>query len=452
MKVIVIGDGKVGRTIIEHICQEGHKVVVVDTNPDTIEEIVSQYDVMGVCGNGASYDILKSAGAGSAGLVIAATSSDETNILACLISQKLGAKSTVARVRKVEYSKHINLFQDELGLTMTINPEKEAANEIMKIINFPEAIRVDSFAKGNVDLVELYISDDCQLLGQYLSSIYQKYQIKVLVCAVERKNEVFIPTGNYQFQAHDKIYVTANSKDTIKEFLQKSGLVESKLKSIMLIGGGIITEYLAKELLRSRYKVKIIEKNHARCIELSELLPNATIINGDGSSQRVLEEEGIDSTDAVICLTGSDEQNIIISMFAYKKEINKIISKINKTSLVGLMESIKMASVISPKDITASQIVSYVRAASNKRGSNVITLYKLDNNKVEALEFRAKENKKLLNIPFKDLKLKSGILIAGIIRNGNVIIPNGNDMIMLDDSVIVVTTNQYLDELGDILE
>lgn len=451
MKIIVIGDGKIGRTIVEHTCQEGHEVVVIDKNPEAIEQVIDQYDVMGLVGNGASYDVQKNAGVDKSSLVIAATSSDETNILSCLVAKKLGAKSTIARVRSYEYLNQINLIKRDLGITMTINPEYEASSEIMKIIDFPEAIRVDSFGKGNVDLVELYISENSPLIGQSLISIYQKYQVKVLVCAVQRNDEVFIPTGSFVIQAKDKIHLTAK-RNNLRKFLHKVGLIESKIKSVMIIGGGKMALYLGDELLKNKYQVKIIEKDYNRCLELSQLLPKASIICGDGSDQSVLDEEGMNDTDAIICLTGIDEENIIVSMYAYKQKVHKIITKINRTSLVGLMESISMASVISPKDIVASRIVSYIRAKNNSRGSNVITLYKLVNNKVEALEFQAKENKRLLNICLKDLKLKSKILIAGIIRDGKVIIPSGEDKILLNDSVIVVTTNQFLDDLNDILE
>ncbi len=452
MKVIVIGNGKVGRTIVEHICQEGHEVVVIDNNADSIERIISEFDVMGLCGNGANYDILKSAGADKADLVIAATSSDETNILASLIAQKLGAKSTIARVRSMDYDNQVNIFKKDLGISMTLNPEKEAANEICKIIDFPEALRIDSFAEGDVDLVELYVPEHSDLVGQTLASIGQKYQLKVLICAVQRNDDVFIPSGNFTIQAKDKIHITSSNKTDLKKFLEKSSIVEEKIKNIIIIGGGIISAYLANELVKSKYNVKIIEKNIKRCHELSLLLPKVSVIHGDGSNQTLLNEEGLADTDAIICLTGSDEENIIISMFAYKEEIQKIITKINRQSLVGLMESISMASVISPKDITASKIVSHVRAANNTRGSNIVTLYKLVNNKVEALEFVAKDNSKLLNKQLKTIKLKKHILIAGIIRDGNAIIPNGNDEIMQNDSVIVVTTNPYLDDLDDILE
>jgi len=451
MKVFVIGAGKIGRTIIEHTCQEGHVVIVIDTNTEAVEEVINKYDVMGIVGNGASYDIQKSADVDRSSLVIAATSSDETNILSCLIAKKLGAKSTIARVRSYEYMNQINIIKKDLGITMTINPEFESANEIMKIIDFPEAIRVDSFAKGHVDLIELYLSENSPLIGQSLISIYQKYQVKILVCAVQRDEEVFIPTGSFELQPKDKIYITAK-RSNLRKFLNKINFIEDKIKSVMIIGGGKMALYLGNELIKNKYQVKIIEQDYKRCEELSQLLPAATIIHGDGSDQNILNEEGMNDTDAVICLTGADEENIIISMYAYKQNVQKVITKINRTSLVGLLESISMVSVISPKDIVASNIVSYIRSSNNSRGSNVITLHKLVNNKVEALEFKAKEDKRILNICLKDLKLKSKILIAGIIRDGKVIIPNGNDMILLNDNVIVVTTNQFLDDLNDILE
>lgn len=451
MRIIVIGDGKVGRTIVEHICEEGHEVVVIDSNSKSIEEVIENYDVMGIVGNGASYEILESANAGKSDIVIAATSSDETNILSCLIAKKMGAKSTIARVRNFEYSKQTHIFEKDLGINMTINPENEAANDILKIINFPQALRVESFANGKVDLVELYIPENSPLIGKSLLSIYQEYQIKVLVCAVQRDDEVFIPSGNFVFEVKDKIHITANSQSTLKQFLNKSNLIESKIKNVLIVGGSKVGVYLADELLKNKYQVKIIEKDYNKCLELSLLLPKATIIHGDGSDQKVLDEQGINYYDSVIALTGIDEENMVISLYSYKQEVKKIIAKINKTSLVGLMESISMASIISPKDITSSRIVSYVRATNNSKGNNVITVYKLVNNKVEALEFKAKENNKLLNIPLKETKLKKNILIAGIIRNGETIIPNGNDMIKLDDNVIIVTTNPHLEDLNDIL-
>ena len=451
MKIVVIGDGKVGRAIVQHTCKEGHEVVVIDKNPKVIEELVNTYDAGGICGNGACIDIQESAGVAKADLVVAATSRDEVNMLACLIAKKLGAKATIARVRSYEYNQNIELMKDALGIQMTINPELEAANEIMNIINFPEANRVDTFANGNVDLVELFIPENSPLIGLTLANISTKYQVRILVCAVQRGEEVFIPTGNFTFQAKDKIHITA-SRLVVKDFLKKLGLIETKMKDILVIGGGKISIYLAEQLIKGKYNVKIIEKDYERCLELSELLPGASIIHGDGSDQLLLEEEGLDSCDAIVCLTNLDEENIIISLYAQKKEVSKIITKVNKESFAGIVETIGVASVISPKEITSSRVISYVRSTSNIHGSNIVKLYKLVNNRVEAIEFIAKKSSKLLNVCLKDLKLKKNVLIASIIRNSEVIIPSGMSQIEVNDSVIVVTTGQILDDLNDILE
>ena len=356
MKIVVIGDGKIGRTIVEHACQEGHEVVVIDTRVDAIEQVINQFDVMGLVGNGASYDIQKSAGVDKNTIVIAATSSDETNILSCLVAKKLGSKNTIARVRSYEYMNQLKLIQKDLGINTTFNPEYESSREIMKIIDFPEAIRVESFAKGNVDLVEIYINDNSPLINQSLASIYYQYQVKVLVCAVQRDDEVIIPTGSFIFKPKDKIYLTAK-RSNLRKFMTKIGSHEEKIKSVMIIGGGKMALYLGDELVKNKYNVKILEKDYDRCLELSQLLPKATIICGDGSDQNVLEEEGINETDAIVCLTGKDEENIIVSMYANKKHVPKIITKINRTSFVGILESISMASIIAPKEIVASTLL-----------------------------------------------------------------------------------------------
>ena len=450
MKIVIIGDGKVGRAIVEHTVQEGHVVIVIDKNPKVIEQIVDLYDVMGVAGNGANIDIQKNAGVDKADLVIAATSSDETNILCCLVAKKLGAKQTIARVRDYDYNKQIHILQEDLGLALTLNPELEAASEIMKIISFPQVNRLDSFANGNVDLMELYVPEGSKLIGESLYTLHKKYEVKSLVCAVQRDNEVIIPKGNFTIQAKDKIHMTTGSSE-VRTFLTKVGMSTNKIKTILIIGGGKIALYLGEKLIANNYKVKIIESDQERCLELSQLLPGATIIHGDGTDQRILEEEGIKNTDAIVSLTGIDEENIIIAMYANKMNVHKIITKVNKTSFADLLQTVGVASVISPKELTASKVVSYIRALNNSRGNNVITLYKLVNNKVEALEFLAKENSRVLNKKLKDLKLKDNVLIGGIIRGNEVIIPSGDDMIMLNDSVIVVTTSSYLDDLSEIL-
>lgn len=451
MKILVIGDGKVGRVIVENTCREGHEVIVVDKNSNNIEDLINKFDVMGINGNGASYDILKLADAGKADLVVAATTNDETNILACLISKKMGAKATIARVRNYEYSNQLEMIKNDLGIMMPINPEKETSDEIIKLLNFPGALSVDSFANNSVDLVKLYIPEDNILVGKSLRSISQEVQVKVLVCAVERGDEVFIPYGNFVIEASDRIYITANNRATIKKFIDKVSLTEKKIKNLMIIGGGKISAFLADELTKSKYNVKIIENNYERCVELSTLIPNATVIHGDGSDQELLLEEGIDTVDALACLTGNDEENIILSMYANKLDIKKIVTKVNKASLNNLVKTISNVSVVSPKELTASKIVSYIRGISNTRGSNVLTLHKLINNKVEAVEFIAKDDKRLLNIPLKDLKIKDNFLLAAIKRDNKVIIPSGDDCILLNDHVIIVTTTQLINDLNEIL-
>lgn len=453
MKIIIIGDGKVGTTITENISKEGHDVTIIDNNPIVVENLVNKYDCMGIVGSGASYEILKSAGVKGADIVIASTSSDEINILSCLFAKNLGASSTIARIRNYEYNEQIEEMKQNLGLTMTINPESETANDILNIINFPEAIHVDRFGDGKVDLVEIYIPSGSLLIGTRLMDIYPNFKVKVLVCAVQRDDEVIIPTGTFRFEAKDKIYVNAE-RASIKKLLSKIGLMkENKIKKVMIIGGGRITAYLADGLLKSKYDVTIIEQNYDRCLVLEELFPKATIIHGDGGDQALLEEVGIDTIDCLVSLTGMDEENIIISMYAYQKQISKIIAKVDKHSFSSIIGTIGVASVVSPKDITASRIISYVRSKANKHGSNIINLYKLIDGRVEAIEFKAKPNSKILNKALKDIKLKPNNLIGSIIRNKEVIIPSGLDQIKVNDSVIVVSlSGQFIDDLDDILE
>ncbi len=451
MRIVVIGIGKVGKTIVGHASREGHEVIVIDKNPKTLEQIIEKYDVIGVCGNGASYEIQKEARVDKADLVVAITSSDEVNILSCVFAKNLGAKSTIARVRNYEYNNQVSLMTKELGISMIVNPELEAANEIVNLINFPEAIKIDTFNKGMVDLVQLYIPKNSPLSGLSLSEIHEKYQVKLLVCAVQRGEEVIIPSGNFILSAEDKIYITAK-RVAIRSLLSKLGLLEEKIKDVLIIGGSRISLYLAERLLKNKYNVKIVESDYERCLELSDILKETTIIHGDGTDQDLLQEEGINEIDACVSLTGIDEENIIISMYADKQKVHKVICKINKTSFASLLKTVGGASIVSPKDMTAYRIVRYIRAVNNARGNNVESLYKLVDGKIEAIEFIASKDKKLLNITLSDLKIKSGILIAAIIRDGEIITPSGQTMIQEGDSVIVISKDHILYELRDILE
>lgn len=450
MKIVIIGAGKISTAIIKHATMENHEVTVVDSNAAVIQNIVDTYDCMGLVGNGLLTETLLSAGANKADVVIAATRSDESNMLACYFAKKLGAKSTIARIRNYEYSKQLLMLKGTLGITMTINPELESAREIARIMNFPNALKIESFGQGNIDLVEFFVPENSPLVGQTLYELNKKNQLNVLVCAVERENEIFIPKGQFKIQARDRIHVTCERNES-RRFMTKLGFFQSRLKRVLIIGGGGITVYLAEELLRNNFDVKIIEASKEKCDELSITLPHATIIHGDGTDQKVLDEEGIDNTDAIICLTGNDEENIILSLYAHKKKVTKIITKINKVSYGELMASVDMASIIYPKEITASQILSYIRATSNTRGSQIKKIYKLINEQIEVLEFEASENSKIINTQLKDLKLKNNVLIGGIIRNNEYILPTGSTTIKDKDRVIIVTHNTTLNDMDDVL-
>lgn len=450
MRIIIVGAGKMGKAILKHVCNENHEVVVIDNSAKVIEDIINTYDVMGVCGNGVSYEIQKSAGTDRADLFIAVTVNDEVNMLACLIAKNLGVKNTIARVRDYEYSKQSDLMAGTLGITRTINPELESAKEILRIINFPEALKVDSFAHGNADITEFFISNDSPIAGLSLIQINQKIGQTFLICAVERGNEVIIPNGQTVIKGNDKIYIISSQEES-KAFISKLGLSKTKLKNILIIGASKIAYYLAEALTKNKYNVKIIEVNQSKAKAIAESIPKANVVVGDGSNQELLKEEGINNFDAIVCLTGIDEENIIISLYANKLNIGKIITKVNKASFAGLLEYVEMGSVIYPQDIAANQVVSYVRSNANTRGNNIVTLHKIVENQVEASEFIASKASKVINVPLKDLTLKANILIGGIIRNQQIIIPSGMTSINENDSVIVVSKDMILNDLDDIL-
>jgi len=452
MKILIVGDGKVGMTLTEYLSREGYDIVVIDKNPDVINRTVNEYDVMGICGNGASYDILKEAEADKADLLIAATSSDEINILSCLTARKLGTKHTIARVRNPEYSNQLMFMKDELGLSMVVNPEFETAREISRMLRSPETISREYFSKGRVELAEIRVKEDSLLCGMSLAEINKKLDIKILVCAVQREQQVFIPDGSFVLQAGDRIHVTGTPAE-LDNFLNSIGAIWKKIKRVLIVGGGKICYYLVRMLEETGMDIKIIERSNERCVELSQLLERAEIICGDGSDQKLLKEEGIGQMDALVALTDIDEENIVLSMFASSVGVKKVITKVNHNSFINLLSNTGLESFVSPKLIVANNIVSYVRAMKNASASSgVQTLYKIVNNQVEALEFIVKEENKLTGKKLKEINLKPNLLIAGIVRNRQLIIPGGDDSIQKGDNVIVVTSNQYLSELEDILD
>ena len=449
MKIVLNGCGTMGRTVLDELAKEEHTITIIDEDKEKIEKLIEKYDINGVVGNGASLEILKEAGVKDADLFIAITSSDEINMLASLVAKKLGAKDTIARVRNPEYYKQSSILKDELGLSMIVNPELETANEILNMINLPSIDKVDRFYKGRVTLVELLIEEGNPLIGETLISIRKKLDTKVLVCAVERNEEVIIPSGDFVIEKGDKINFTADT-NSLNSFLTELNIIKIPLKKIMIVGGSKTAYYLASALSNKKYEVKILEidKDHAE--DLAEDLPKVAIINGDGTDHDVLLEEGIEAMDAFVSLTGVDEENIFVSMYAKKMNVKKAIAKVKREGLIGIVGDLGIVNHVSPKNIVANKVISYVRGLSNRRGSNVITLYRLVNDQIEALEFIAKKNEDIYDIPLKDLKIKENCLIACIIRDNKVIIPDGNESIKLNDNVIVVTTHKDFDDLRDV--
>ena len=452
MKIVIIGLGTIGRTILKNLSADDHRITIIDEDKEKIETLIERYDVSGVVGNGACYDIQREAGVRGADLAIVLTGSDELNIFACLVAKQLGVKNTIARVRNPDYRKQIMEMQDELGISMIVNPEKDTANEIFNLINLPSIAQIDHFTNGRVLLVEILAEKGCSLIGQTLISIGRSLTTKVLICAVQRDHEVIIPTGNFVIQEGDKIHLTADAK-TLRDFLSEVNLFKSPLKNIMIIGGSKIAYYLADELSRKKYKIKLIESNKQHAEELADILPRVTVIHGNGTQHDLLLEEGIEAVDAFVALAHNDEENMVLSMFAHKMKVKKPITQIKSDDLYGMLDELGINNIVSPKSIVSDRIISYIRAIANKRGSNVLTLYRLVNNQVEALEFFAKkQERRLYDRPLKELKIKENCLIASIIRQNEVIIPNGNSVIKQGDNVIVVTTHKNFDDLTDIFQ
>ena len=451
MKIVIIGLGTIGKTILKNLSSEGHTVTIIDEDKVKIENLIEKYDVFGVVGNGASMEIQVEANVEDAELVIALTRSDELNILACLVAKKVGAKNTIARVRNPDYRKQIAEMKDDLGISMVVNPERETADEIFNLVNLPSVAQIEHFAEGKVSLVEVVAEKGCSLIGETLISLGKKLTTKVLICAVQRGDEVMIPAGNFEIHEGDRIHFTSNAK-MLGDFLREVNLVKSPFKDVMIVGGGRISYYLADSLAKKKYAVKLIENDMAHAEELAEQLPRVTVVCGNGTQHDLLIEEGIEAMDAFVALTDIDEENIIVSMFANKKGVKKAITQIKSDDLYGMLDELGIDNNVSPKQVVADRIISYIRALANTVGSNVRTLYRLVNDQVEALEFAAKKQERIYNKPLKKLKIKKNCLIACIIRQNEVIIPNGESEIQLGDNVVVVTTHKNFGDLTDAFE
>ncbi len=451
MKIVIVGLGTIGKTVLRSLSNMGHTIVIIDENKDKVENMIEKYDVTGVVGNGACMDILKEAGTQDADLAIFLTNRDELNVFACLTAKKAGVKNTIARVRNPDYRQQIRDMKDELGISMIVNPEKETAEEIFNLINLPSISQMEHFAKGRALLAEIVVEEGCSLIGETLISLGKQLKTRVLVCAVQRGDEVIIPSGTFMFEEGDRVHFTSDA-NSLRDFLAEAKLEKLPFKNIMIVGGDKTGYYLAEELSKKKFNIKLLESNLERAEELAEMLPKVTVINANGTQHDLLVEEGIEVMDAFVALTNIDEENMIVSMFANKMDVTKTITQIKNDELYDMLGELGIENTVSPKRIVANKIISYIRALTNKRGSNVLTLYRLVNGRVEALEFLAKKEEKFFNKPLKTIKTKENCLIACIIRENEVIIPDGNSHIQLGDNVIVVTTHKNFDDLNDILD
>jgi len=456
MKIVIVGAGKVGTALVRQLAV-GNNVTVIDRDRQLIDNIVNSYDVMAVCGNGASYEVQKEAEVDKADLLIATVSNDEVNILACLVAKKLGVTHTIARVRNPEYEKQLRFMREEMGLSMSINPEKATAREIARVLRFPAAMKMESFSKGRIELVEYRIPTGSVLCDTKLSDLYGNTKTRILVCAVSRGGETMIPSGDFVLCAGDKIYITA-APDQLAAFFRHIGKFRSSAENVMIVGASKMCYYLSGELIRMGMKVKIIDRSESACQTISDMLPKALVIVGDGTDSSLLLEEGIEQTDAFVALSGMDEANILMSMSAARQsgDTCKVIAKINRQSLVDLVaEESMIDTIVSATSVTTELIVQYVRAMESASGVKVKTLHRLVGGAVEALEFSITEEVPFINIPLKELgpRIKDNVLLAGIVRrSGEIIIPSGKDSFQLGDDVIVVTTTPNLQDICEIIK
>lgn len=451
LKIIIVGCGKVGSTLVEQLSQEGHNITVVDKNPAMAQSIANQFDVMGIAGNGASYSVQREAGVEDADLLIAVTGSDELNLLCCTVARQAADCAAIARVRTPDYSREVGYLREKLGLAMIINPELESATEAARILLMPTALEVDSFAHGQAEMIKIKIPTGNRLDGMTLADLGRSISQEILICAVERDGKVTIPGGSFCIRAGDIISFAA-SRAVSKRFLTDIGFKTNAVKNTLIIGGGKSAYYLASQLLSMGIDVRIIESNLARCEELSILLPKATIIHGDGTNEELLQEEGIGYAESVVALTGIDEENILLTLYAKRVSQAKVITKINRITFNEVINGLELGSVIYPKYITAEAIVRYVRAKKDSMDNNNIeSLYHMFDHRAEAIEFHVSAASEVTGITLQELPLKAGLLVCSIYRNGKVIIPGGRDCILPGDTVLIVTTLRGLTDLRDIL-
>ena len=452
MKIVIVGNGKVGFTLAEQLVREEHDVVVVDSNDSALHKAADALDIMGIRGNGVSVATLRDAGADTADLLIAATNSDEVNMVCCLTAKNLGTKYTIARIRNREYAAGMNELRHILGIDMIINPENATAVEISRLLRFPSAANIETFCRGRVELMGFRLLEDDFMVGKPLRDLSdQVKKLSLLFCAVERGEEVIIPNGAFVPQAGDKLYLIGRPT-SLDQFFHTLGRYTPKVKNVFIVGGGKISLYLAAILEKMRIKVKLVEMNPERCRLISEQLPHTTVLCGDGTDQELLESERLPDSDAFVALTDRDEDNLIISLYAMQQGLSKVIAKSNRQNYASIARAIGLDSVISPKLITAAQILQLVRGMQNSQGSVMNTLYRIADGTTEAMEFTVGPSTRHLNVPLRDLHLHKGILIAVIMRDGEIIIPEGSSCIQEGDSVIIISRDHPILDVNDIYD
>ena len=452
MKIIIVGCGKVGFTIASQLSSEDHDIVIIDPNAAVISSVTDELDIMGIVGNGVSHETLMEAGVKDADLVIAVTNSDEQNLICCLIARKAGHCRTIARVRNPLYHKEVNTFMQEFGISSIINPEYLAADEISRIMQFPSAIKIDRFANGRVEMLHFKVGEDSELIDKPITYVRSNINQNILVASVSRNDQVIIPKGDFVFEENDKVTIVGKRNDAIS-FFRKLGLLKNRVGSALIAGGGKISYYLAKYLLASGVRVTIIEQKKERCEELSDMLPDAMVICGDATDQKILDEEGIKSAQGFVALTGLDEENIFMSIYA--KEVNadiKTVTKINRITFKSVIDNLDLDTVINPGVIMAENIVRYARSMSRSLSSNVEKLYKLEDGRAEAVEFAIKDDASYTGVALSKLKFKKDTILACIYRNGSIIIPTGSDEIRKNDLVVFVFADKSVSDIKEVLE
>lgn len=449
MKIIIAGDGKVGATLVRQLSAEDYDLTLVDVNPNRLDSSSERFDILAVEGNCASMEVLKQAGVETADLLIAATSADEINLLCCLAAHVLNPRlHTIARIRNPEYTGQVYKMRHAFALSMTVNPERQAAVEIERLLKYPGFLKRETFAKGRMELVELKVIPGSKLCNVTLNDLDSVVKCQILVCVVLREGKAVTPDGNFVLREGDHIFVTA-SIENLTMLLKNLGIITHKAKRIIICGGGTVSIYLAKILERSKITVQIIEKDRARCELLAGVLPNACIVEGDASDEQLLESEGIADCDALITMTGLDELNMIISLYGSQCGVPQVITKLGRTNSNGILDSLELGSIISPKELCCNTIVRYVRAVKNQSGA-ALAVHTIADGQAEAVEFIVDDSTMHCNEPLKNLRIKPNVRIAGILRSLIPELPNGDSCFQKGDTVIIITSGQVIYQINDI--